>query len=330
MAKVLNIAGAVGIGCVVASAGVAAQTASTGPGQAYPTKPIRFLVGFPPGGTNDIVARVVAPKLAEGLGQQVVVENRGGANTAIASELMARAAPDGYTIMLNGPGHATNPSLIKLNFDSIKDFAFITLIAESQNLLVVHPSLPAKSVKELVALSKKRPGDINYGSSGVGTTVHLSAELFQYLTGIKWVHVPYRGGGPGLVALLSGEVSLYFGNVPTVIRQARAGKLRAIATTGPKRTPVAPDIPTVAESGVAGYEVTTFYGMSAPARTPRAILDRLHSETVRALSAEDVRERLRGLGADPVGNTQEQYTAFIQNEIAKWGKVIKAAGIKAE
>ena len=330
MAKILNIAGAVGIGCVVASAGVAAQTASTGPGPAYPTKPIRFLVGFPPGGTNDIVARVVAPKLAEGLGQQVVVENRGGANTAIASELMARAAPDGYTIMLNGPGHATNPSLIKLNFDSIKDFAFITLIAESQNLLVVHPSLPAKSVKELVALSKKRPGDINYGSSGVGTTVHLSAELFQYLTGIKWVHVPYRGGGPGLVALLSGEVSLYFGNVPTVIRQARAGKLRAIATTGPKRTPVAPDIPTVAESGVAGYEVTTFYGMSAPARTPRAILDRLHSETVRALSAEDVRERLRGLGADPVGNTQEQYTAFIQNEIAKWGKVIKAAGIKAE
>jgi tripartite-type tricarboxylate transporter receptor subunit TctC len=330
MAKVLNIAGAVGIGCVVASAGVAAQTASTGPGQAYPTKPIRFLVGFPPGGTNDIVARVVAPKLAEGLGQQVVVENRGGANTAIASELMARAAPDGYTIMLNGPGHATNPSLIKLNFDSIKDFAFITLIAESQNLLVVHPSLPAKSVKELVALSKKRPGDINYGSSGVGTTVHLSAELFQYLTGIKWVHVPYRGGGPGLVALLSGEVSLYFGNVPTVIRQARAGKLRAIATTGPKRTPVAPDIPTVAESGVPGYEVTTFYGMSAPAKTPRAVLDRLHSETVRVLNAEDVRERLRGLGADPVGNTQEQYTAFIQNEIAKWGKVIKAAGIKAE
>jgi tripartite-type tricarboxylate transporter receptor subunit TctC len=330
MAKALNIAGAVGIGCVVASAGVAAQTASTGPGPAYPTKPIRFLVGFPPGGTNDIVARVVAPKLAEGLGQQVVVENRGGANTAIASELMARAAPDGYTIMLNGPGHATNPSLIKLNFDSIKDFAFITLIAESQNLLVVHPSLPAKSVKELVALSKKRPGDINYGSSGVGTTVHLSAELFQYLTGIKWVHVPYRGGGPGLVALLSGEVSLYFGNVPTVIRQARAGKLRAIATTGPKRTPVAPDIPTVAESGVPGYEVTTFYGMSAPARTPRAVLDRLHSETVRVLNAEDVRERLRGLGADPVGNTQEQYTAFIQNEIAKWGKVIKAAGIKAE
>jgi tripartite-type tricarboxylate transporter receptor subunit TctC len=243
---------------------------------------------------------------------------------------LARAAPDGYTIMLNAPGHATNPSLIKLNFDSVKDFAFITLIAESQNLLVVHPSLPVKSVKELIALSKKRPGDINYGSSGVGTTVHLSAELFQYMTGIKWVHIPYKGGGPGLVALLSGEVSLYFGNVPTVIRQARQGKLRAIATTGAKRSPAAPDIPTVAESGVPGYEVSTFYGLSAPAKTPRPILDRLHNETVRALKSPDVREKLQGLGADPVGNSQEEYAAFIKSEIDKWAKVIKAAGIKAQ
>ncbi|MCI3951546.1 MAG: LacI family transcriptional regulator [Burkholderiales bacterium] len=316
------LAASVGIGFLIGAVGAAAQN--------YPTKPIRFLVGFPPGGTNDIVARAVAPKLSEYLGQQVVVENRGGANTAIASELAARAAPDGYTLMLNAPGHATNPSLIKLNFDSIKDFAFITLLAESQNLLVVHPSLPVKTVKELVALSKKRPGDINYGSSGIGTTVHLSAELFQYMTGIKWLHVPYKGGGPGLVALLSGEVSLYFGNVPTVIRQARAGKLRAIATTGPKRSVAAPDIPTVAEAGVPGYEVTTFYGMSAPAKTPRPILERLHKETVRALKSPDLRERLQGLGAEPVGNTPEQYSAFMQNEIAKWGKVIKAAGIKAE
>lgn len=322
MAKLRGIAGAVGIGFVVASAGAAAQ--------AYPTKAIRFIVGFPPGGTNDIVARIIAPKLGENLGQQVVVENRGGANTAIATEVAARAAPDGYTILMNAPGHATNPSLIKLNFDPIKDFAFITLLAESQNLLVVHPSLPVKSVKELVALSKKRPGDINYGSSGVGTTVHLSAELFQYMTGIKWVHVPYKGGGPGLVGLLSGEVSLYFGNVPTVIRQARDGKLRAIATTGPKRSPAAPDIPTISESGVPGYEVTTFYGLSAPAKTPRAIIERLHSATVRALKSPEVRERLQGLGADPGGNTPEQYTAFIQSEIAKWAKVIKAAGIKAE
>jgi len=322
MGKLRGIAGAVGIGFLVASGGAAAQT--------YPTKAVRFIVGFPPGGTNDIVARIIAPKLGENLGQQVVVENRGGANTAIATEVAARAAPDGHTILMNAPGHATNPSLIKLNFDPIKDFAFITLLAESQNLLVVHPSLPVKSVKELVALSKKHPGDINYGSSGVGTTVHLSAELFQYMTHIKWVHVPYKGGGPGLVGLLSGEVSLYFGNVPTVIRQARDGKLRAIATTGPKRSSAAPDIPTIAESGVPGYEVTTFYGLSAPAKTPRAIIERLHNAAVRALKSPEVRERLQGLGADPGGNTPEQYTAFMQSEIAKWAKVIKAAGIKAE
>jgi len=296
----------------------------------YPAKPIRFLVGFPPGGTNDIVARAVAPRFSEYLGQSVVIENRGGANASIATDLVAHAAPDGYTILLVAHGHATNPALLKLNFDSVNDFAFITLLAESQNLLVVHPSLPAHSVKALIALSKRRPGDINYGSSGTGTTVHLSAELFQYMTGVKWVHIPYKGGGPGLIALMAGEVSLYFGNVPTVIRQARAGKVRAVATTGLKRTPAAPDIPTVAESGVPGYEVTTAYGMAAPAKTPRAILDRLHTDIVRALNAPDTRERLLGLGADPVGNSPEQYTAFMKNEIAKWAKVIKAAGIKGE
>jgi|688.fasta_scaffold175637_2 tripartite-type tricarboxylate transporter receptor subunit TctC len=298
--------------------------------QNYPNRPIRFIVGFPPGGTNDIVARQFAPKLSEGLGQQVVVENRGGANTAIASEMFVRTAPDGYTIMLNGPGHATNPSMIKLNFDSIKDFAFITLVAESQNLLVVHPSLPVKSVKELIAFSKKRPGEINYGSSGIGTTVHLSAELFKYMTGVKWVHVAYKGGGPGLTGLLSGEVSLYFGNVPTVINQARNGKLRALAVTGTRRTSAAADIPTVAESGVPGYEVTSWYGLSAPAKTPQAIIARLNSEAVRALNNAELRERLLGLGADPAGNTPEQYAAFIRNEIDKWAKVIKAAGIKSE
>ncbi len=298
--------------------------------QNYPNRPIRFIVGFPPGGTNDIVARLFAPKFSEGLGQQVVVENRGGANTAIASEMFVRTAPDGYTILLNGPGHATNPSMIKLNFDSIKDFAFITLIAESQNLLVVHPSLPVKNVKELIAFSKKHPGEINYGSSGIGTTVHLSAELFKFMTGVKWVHVAYKGGGPGLTGLLSGEVSLYFGNVPTVINPARAGKLRALAVTGARRSSAAPDIPTVAESGVPGYEVTSWYGLSAPAKTPQAIIARLNSEAVRALNNAELRDRLLGLGADPAGNTPEQYAAFIRDEIDKWAKVIKAAGIKSE
>jgi tripartite-type tricarboxylate transporter receptor subunit TctC len=296
----------------------------------YPSKPIRFIVGFPPGGTNDIVARAVGQKLTESLKQSIVVENRGGANTAIASELFVRMPPDGYTIMLNAPGHATNPSLMKLPFDPIKDFTFITLLAESQNLLVLHPSFPPKSVKELIAISKKRPGEINYGSSGTGTTVHLSAELFQYMTGVKWVHIPYKGGGPAIIELLAGHHVLYFGNVPSVIQHVRAGKLRPLAVTGAKRSIAVPEIPTVAESGVPGFLVTTWYGVSAPARTPRPIIDKLNAEMVRALNLPDLRTRLANDGADPVGNTPEQYTAFVENEITKWAKVIKAAGIKGE
>src|SRR5262245_53271778 len=241
----------------------------------YPSRPIRFVVGFPPGGTNDIVARVLAPKMSEYLGQQVVVENRGGANTAIAAAMFVRTPPDGYTIMLNAPGHATNPSLLQLGFDSMQDFAFITNAAESQSLVVVHPSFPPRTVKELIAFSKRHPpGTINYGSSGTGTTVHLSAELFQFMTGVKWLHIPYKGGGPAVIDLLAGQHVLYFGNVPTVITHARNGKLVALAVTGAKRTPAAPEIPTVAEAGVPGYEVTTFYGVSAPAKTPRPIIDR--------------------------------------------------------
>jgi len=296
----------------------------------YPAKPIRFLIGFPPGGTNDIFARALAPRLTEALGQQVIVENRGGASSAIATELAARAAPDGYTIVLNAPAHATNPALMKLSFDSVKDFAFITLLAESQNLLVVHPSLPATSVKSLIAISKQRPGEINYGTSGIGTTPHMSAELFQFMTGVKWTHIPYKGSGQGLTALLAGEISLYFANIPAVIRHVQAGKLRPIALSGNKRTPSAPGIPTIAESGLAGFSVTSWFGVAAPAKTPRTIIDRLNSEIVRALNASDLRERIQGMGADPVGNTPEQYTAFVQNEIVKWGKVIKAAGIKGE
>jgi tripartite-type tricarboxylate transporter receptor subunit TctC len=299
--------------------------------QTYPVKPIRFMVGFPPGGTNDIVARLIAPKMSEYLGQPVVIENRGGANASIATEMAARAAPDGYTILLVAPGHATNPALIKLNFDSVRDFAFITCAAESQNLLVLHPSFPPKSVKELISFSKRQaPGSINYGSSGTGTTVHLSAELFQFMTGVKWLHIPYKGGGPAVVDLLAGQHVIYFGNVPTVIHHARAGRLRALAVTGPARSPAVPEIPTIAESGIPGYAVTTAYGVAAPAKTPKAILDRLHAETVRAVKSPDTVERLKGQGADPVGNTPEQYTAFIQDDIAKWAKVIKAAGIKGE
>jgi len=319
----------IGVLAVVAGLGisplVAAQSAAP-----YPAKPVRFIVGFPPGGTNDIVARALGQKLSENLGQQFVIENRGGANTAIASELFVRMPPDGYSIMLNAPGHATNPTLMKLRFDSVKDFAFITCAAESQNLVVLHPSFPPRNVKELIAISKKRPGEINFGSSGVGTTVHLSAELFQYMAGVKWVHIPYKGAGPAVIDLLAGHHVLYFGNVPSVIQHARAGKLRAIAVTGLKRTSAAPEVPTVDESGIKGFEVTTWYGVSAPAKTPRPIIDKLHAEIVRALKSPDLRDYLVNGGAEPVGNTPEQYTAFVQNEIAKWAKVIQAAGIKGE
>jgi tripartite-type tricarboxylate transporter receptor subunit TctC len=298
--------------------------------QSYPNKPIRFLVGFVAGGTNDIVARALAQKLTETLGQSVVVENRGGANTAIATEAAARAAPDGYTILLNAPGHATNPALMKLAFDPVNDFAFISLVAEAQNIVVMHPSFPPRSVQELIALSKKRPGQINVASSGTGTTVHLSAELFQHMTGTRWVHIPYKGGGPAVIELMAGQTQIMFANMPTAIQYVRDGRLRALAVTGARRAPAAPTLPTVAESGVPGYEVTAWYGVSAPAKTPRAIVDRLHAEIVRAVNSPDLRERLTTQGAAPNHLTPEQYTVFIQNEIAKWAKVIKAAGIKGE
>ncbi len=299
--------------------------------QTYPVKPVRFVVGFPPGGTNDLVARAIGQKLTEQMGQQFIIENRGGANTAIASEMFAKtAAPDGYTIMLNAPGHATNPAMMKLNFDSIRDFAFITIAAESVNLLVTHPSFPPRTVKEMITFSKARPGQINYGSSGVGTTVHLSGALFEYMTGVKWVHIPYKGAGPALIEMLGGQFSLYFGNMPSVIGYARQGKLRGIAVSGSKRSSAAMDIPTIAESGIPGYEVTTWYGTSAPAKTPREIVDRLNSEILRALKSPDMQARFKDYGADAIGNTPEQATAYVQSEINKWGKVIKAAGLASQ
>ena len=310
--------------------GIATQALAQLPA-GFPARPIRMIVGFPPGGTNDIIARLLGQKLSEQMGQPIVIENRGGANTAIASEVFVRTAPaDGYTSLQVAPGHATNPAMIPLKFDPIKDFQFLTVAAESQNLLVVHPSFPPRSVKELIAISKKRPGDINYGSSGIGTTVHLSAELFQYMTGVKWVHIPYRGAGPAMGDFFAGTFVLYFGNLPSVIQHARSGKLRGIAVSGAKRSAAAPEMPTIAESGVPGYEVTTWYGFALPVKTPRAILDYYHGEFVRAINSPDIKEKLKNQGAEPVANTPEQATAHVEREIAKWTKVIKAAGIKAQ
>jgi tripartite-type tricarboxylate transporter receptor subunit TctC len=267
----------------------------------YPAKPIRFIVGFPPSGTNDFLARAVAPKMGEFLGQQVVVDNRGGASTMIATELVSRAPPDGYTILLNAPAHSTNPTLAKPNYDSVRDFAFISLVAESQNLLVLHTSIPTKTVKEFLAFARARQGEINYGSSGAG-----------------------------MVALLSGEISMYFANIPVAIQHVRNGRLRPVALSGTRRNPAVPGIPTLSESGLVGFDVTSWFGIAAPAKTPRAIVDQLNGAIVRAVNTPDLRARFLDQGAEPVGNSPEQYTAFIEREIAKWAKVIKAAGIKAQ
>ncbi len=308
--------------CAVLAGAVQAQT--------FPSKPIRFLVGAPPGGGADFAARALSPKLTESLGQPVVVENRPGANGVVASELLARAAPDGYTIKINTTGDTINPSLMKLSFDLLKDFAFITLVAESQNLLVAHPSFPAANVRALIALSKAQPGAITYGSQGIGASGHLSGELFQLMTGVKWVHVPYKGGALALIDLVGGQISISFGNIPTVIQHVRSAKLRAIAVTGARRTAAAPDIPTVAESGVPKFEVSNWFGVSARAGTPPEAVARLHAEIARALKMPDVRASLTNGGAEPAETTSEQYTAFVQNEFTKWAKVVKAAGIKGE
>src|SRR5262245_18725054 len=298
--------------------------------QSYPTKPIRILVGTPPGGGADFLARGLAPKLTESLGQSIVVENRPGANGAVASEVLAHAAPDGYTLKINVFGDAVNPSLMKLNFDFLKDFSYVALAGESQNILASHPSLPATNVKALIALSKAKPAGGTYGSQGIGASGHLSGELFQYMTGVKWVHVPYKGGAPALIDLLAGNITISFANIPTAIEHVRSQRLRALAVTGGKRTPAAPEIPTIAESGVPGYEVSNWFGLSAPAKTAPEIVARLNTEIVRAVKSPDLSAALRKGGTEPATLTPAQYTAFIQNEYNKWSKVIKAAGIKAE
>jgi tripartite-type tricarboxylate transporter receptor subunit TctC len=298
--------------------------------QSFPSRPIRLLVGSPPAGGADFIARALNQKLTEGLGQTVVVENRPGANGAIAAEAVSRAAPDGYTLLLNIIGHAINPSVMKLSFDSLNDFAFISQLAASQNLLVSHPSFPAPNVRALIKLSKASPGSITYGSQGVGASGHLSGELFQLMTGVKWVHVPYKGGALAITDLMAGNISLSFANIPTVIQQVRAGRLRAIAVTGAQRAGAAPDVPTIAESGVPGFQVTNWFGLSAPAKTPPAAIERVHAEVVRALKSPDVRAAFNTAGAEPVGSTPGEFTAFVRSETAKWAKVVKAAGIKGE
>ena len=300
--------------------------------QTWPGKPIRLIVPFPPGGGNDILARTVGRKLTEAVAQQVVIDNRGGAGGNIGAETAAHAVADGYTLFLGGIGsHGTNPGLqAKLPYDPVRDFAPITLIASAPLIVVVHPSLPVKSIAELVQYAKARPGQLNFASSGGGSIAHLAPEMLNAMAHVKLTHVPYKGTAPALVDLLSGQVQLMMNSAVSMLSQLRGGKLRAIAATGARRLAALPELPTVAESGVPGYEVASWYGLLAPAQTPRAIVDRLNREVVAILRQPEVRDRLAADGAEAVGNSPEEFAAHIRRELARWAAVIKAAGIRPE
>lgn len=317
----------------VAFATIAALTHGITPAaaQAYPSKPIRMVVPFPAGGGIDTVARVIAPKLAESLGQPVIIDNRVGASGTVGTEAVAKAAPDGYTLLATFASHAQNASLYpKLGYDTVKDFAPITLIATVPNILVINPSLPVKTVKELVALAKKHPGEILYASIGNGTPAHLSAELFNSMAGIRMTHVPYKGAAASIVALISGETQLTFTTVLVAMPHIKSGRLRALGVASLKRSTVLPDVPTIDEAGVRGYESNAWYGLLAPARTPQSILDQLHRETVKTLQNNDVRDNLKGQGAEPVGNAPREFAVIIADEIEKWRRVVLATGARAD
>jgi tripartite-type tricarboxylate transporter receptor subunit TctC len=298
----------------------------------YPVKPIRIVVAYTPAGATDILARVVGQKLTEAWGQPVIIDNRPGANGNIGTEYAAKATPDGYTLLMVTAGtHGINPSLYrKLGFDAIKDFAPVSLVAIVPNIFVVNNSLPVKDVKEFIAYAKANPGKLNYGSPGNGSTAHLSMELFKSMTGIQMVHIPYKGSAGVLADLIGGQIIATMDNMPPYVPQVKAGKIRALAVSPAKRSSAVPELPTVAEAGVAGYDSGAWFGLVAPANTPKDIVNKLSRETARILKLPDVSARLLELGAEPVGGTPEQFSAHIKAEIAKWAKVIKDANVELQ
>jgi tripartite-type tricarboxylate transporter receptor subunit TctC len=306
--------------------------AASAQSQAWPSKPIRFIVPFPPGAATDLLTRTVAPKLGEGLGQQVVVDNRSGAGGMIGVELAAKSPPDGYTLVLATVGPiAINPSLYaKMPYDPVKELAPLTLAGNIFNVLIVHPALAARSVKALIALARARPGELNFGSSGAGAADHLSAELFQVMTKTKMVHIPYKGGPLAMVDLISGNLQLMFATVPTAIGLIKGGKVRAMAITNSKRFPLMPELPTVAEAGIPGFAVDNWCGVFATGGTPAGIVARLNAELVKVLAVPDVKKRLLENGIDAVSDTPEQFAAYIRAETTKWASVIKDANVKLD
>ncbi len=319
-------------GSVIFSAGLSAAWAQTPAPTNYPARTVRMVVGFAPGGGTDVIARFFAQKLGESLGQSFIVENRAGAGGNIGAESVAKAAPDGYTLMMAIASLAINVTLYnKIAYDPVKDFTAIGTVAITPNCFAVHPSLPVKSLRELIALAKAKPGEISYGSAGAGTPVHLSVELFQLMARIKLLHVPYNGSGPSTAAVLGGQIPMLATTLPAALPHVRAGKLRMLGITSAERTALAPEFPTVAEAaGLPGYEAGVWYGLLAPAGTPAAVVNKLNAESERLLQQREVRERLAALGFDPYRRTQAEFAELIKTDIVKWGKVVRESGARAD
>lgn len=300
--------------------------------QTYPQKTVRIVVPFAAGGGTDIIARLVGQKVGDGLGQSFIVDNRAGANGIIGTEIVARSPADGYTLMLGTSAtHAINPTFYsKLSYDAVKDFSPVVNIAYTAFILSVHPSIPVHSVKDLIALAKARPGELSYASAGMGNSTHLAGELFGMLAGVRMVHIPYKGSGPAMADTLGGQTAATFDSMQASIPHIKTNRLRPLAITAARRSPAIPDLPTIAEAGVPGAEAGTWYGMLAPASTPRAIVVKLNAEVIRALALPDVRERLAAVGVDPIGNTPEQFAEEIKSDIVKWGKTIRVANVRAD
>lgn len=313
-------------------AALLAAALATGNAQAadkYPTKPVRFVVPFPPGGGTDIVARVIAQRMTETLGEQVVVDNRGGAGGTIGAEIAARAAPDGYTLIMVSGSYAVNPTLYKLSYDPIDGVTPIAQIATGPFVVVVHPSVPAKNIRELIALAKAKPGGLNFASTGTGGITHLTTELFKLMARVNLTHIPYRGTGPAITDLLGGQVQVLFGSSAATVPHVRTGKLRALAVTGPERMGALPDLPTVNESGVPGYEVSLWYGVLGPKGLPKDIAVRWNNEIKRIIQTQEMKDRFASEGLTPAPGTPEDFQAVVKRDVVKWTKVVKAANVKA-
>ena len=305
--------------------------ASLAHAQSYPTRSIRVIVPYAAGGNTDFTARSVGQKLTEIFGQQVVVDNRPGGATNIGTLLVAQAVPDGYTLLMGGASNAINMSLFaKPPYDTLRDFAMVSLCVQGANVLVVHPTLPVRNVKELIALAKAKPGQLNFSSSGIGSSNQMAGELFKVMAGINIVHVPYKGNAPAITDTISGQVEMNFSGVPALVPHIKSGRLRGIAIGSLKRFPALPDVPTFDESGLKGYEATTWFGLMAPAKTPRDIVTRVSAETDKVLKSAEIRQRFMAEGLEPIGGTPESFTTFVRNEISKYARVVKAAGIKQQ